>query len=81
MLISKDNLIVNLSMVMKLQIFTKKTKKNPKFDSNHTCLAVINLDFALKKNNNYYPQVVLKKCKYIEKKVVRHICDRFFLCF
>ena len=51
-------------MVMKLQIFTKKI---PKVDSNHTCLAVITLDSALKKNDNYYPEVFLKKCKYIEK--------------
>ena len=29
----------------------------PKVDSNHTCLAVISLDSALKKNRNYYPQV------------------------
>ena len=45
----------------------------PKLDSNHTCLAVTNLDSALKKNDSYYPQVFLKECKYIEKKVVRHI--------
>ena len=47
----------------------------PKLDSNHTCLAVINLDSALKKDDNYYPQVFLKECKYIENKVVRHIHD------
>ena len=50
-------------------------KKFPKFNSNHTCLAVITLDSALKKDDNYYPQVFLKECKYIEKKVVRHIND------
>ena len=50
-------------------------KKIPKLDSNHTCLAVISLDSALKKDDNYYPQVFLKECKYIEKKVVRHIID------
>ena len=44
-------------------------------DSNHTCLAVINLDSALKKNDNYYLQVLLKKSKYIEIKGVRHIYD------
>ena len=48
-------------------------KKNPKLDSIHTCLAIINLDSALKKNDNYYPQVFLKECKYIAKKVVWHI--------
>ena len=40
---------------------------------NHTGLAVISLDSALKKDENYYLQVFLKKCKYIEKKVIRHI--------
>ena len=29
-------------------------KKIPKADSNHTCLAVISLDSALKKDENYY---------------------------
>ena len=57
-------------MAMSLQIFTIK---NPKLDSIHTCLAIINLDSALKKNDNYYPQVFLKECKYIAKKVVWHI--------
>ena len=32
-------------------------KKIPKLDTNHTCLAVITLDSAIKKNDNYYPQV------------------------
>ena len=41
--------------------------------SNHYCLAVITLDSAVKKNDNYYPQVFLKECQYIEKKVIRHI--------
>ena len=58
---------------MKLQIFA--IKKIPKLDSNHTCLAVISLNSALKKDGNYYPQVLLKECKYIEKKVVRYIHD------
>ena len=49
-------------------------KKITKVDSNHTFLAVISLDSALKKDN-YYPQVFLKECKYIEEKVVRHISD------
>ena len=50
-------------------------KKIPKLDSNHTSLAVIGLDSALKKDDNYYLEVFLKECKYIEKKVVRHIQD------
>ena len=45
-------------MVMKLQIFAIK---NPKVDSNHTCLAIISLGFALKKDDNYYLQVFLKE--------------------
>ena len=46
-----------------------------KVDSNHTCLAPINLDSALKKDDNYYPQVLLKEFKHIKKKVIRHIND------
>ena len=51
-------------------------KEIPKMDSNHTFLAVISLislDFALKEDGNYYPQVFLKECKYIKKKVIRHV--------
>ena len=48
-------------------------KKIPKVDSNHTCLAVISLDSALKKDGRYYLQVFLKECKYIEKTVIRYI--------
>ena len=50
-------------------------KNIPKLDSNHTCLAVISLDSALKKNDNFYLKVFLKECKYSEKKIVRHIDD------
>ena len=46
-------------------------KKIPKVGSNQTCLAVISLDSALKKDENYYTQVFLKEWKYIEKKVIR----------
>ena len=31
------------------------------------------MDSALKKDENCYLQVFLKECKYIEKKVIRHI--------
>ena len=41
--------------------------------TNYTCLAVISLDSALKKDENYYPQVFLKERKCIKKKVIRHI--------
>ena len=50
-------------------------KKIPKVDSNYTCLAIISLDSALEKYDNYYPQVFLKACKYVEKKVIWHIND------
>ena len=50
-------------------------KKFLKVGFNHTSLVVISLDSALKKDENYYPQVFLKECKYIEKKVARHIND------
>ena len=57
------------NLVTKLQIFMIKKK----VDCNHTCLVVVSLDSALKKDDNYYPQVFLKECKYIEEKVIRHI--------
>ena len=44
-------------------------------NSSHACLAVINLDSALKKDENHYLQVFLKECKNIEKKKIRHIND------
>ena len=50
-------------------------KKIPKLDSNHTCLAVISLDSALKKDDSYYLQVFLKVCKYIGRNVARRIHD------
>ena len=43
--------------------------------SSHTCLAVISLDSALKKDKSCYSQVFLNECKYIKKKVVRHISN------
>ena len=50
-------------------------KNIPKVDSNHTCLAVISSDSAIKKDDNYYPQGFLKECKHVGKKVIRHIND------
>ena len=46
-----------------------------KLNSNHTCVAVITWVSALKKDSNYYPQVFLIECKYIEKKVVGQVHD------
>ena len=45
-----------------------------RIDSNHTCLAVIILNSALKKDDSYYPQVFLMDIE-IERKVVTHIHD------
>ena len=50
---------------MKLQIFAIK---NPKLDCNNTCLAVISLDSALKKDGNYYPQMFYKSVNTLKKK-------------
>ena len=50
-------------------------KETPKLDLHHTCLAVIRFDSALKKDENYYPQVFLKQCTYIKEKVIRRIND------
>ena len=60
-------------MSRKLQIFM--IKKTSILDFNHTFLATISLDSALKKDDSYYPHVFLKECKYIEKKVVWHVHD------
>ena len=37
-------------------------------DSHQICLAVVSLDFVLKKDESYCLKVFLKECKYIEKK-------------
>ena len=50
-------------------------KEIPKVDSNHTCLAVICLQSALNKDGNYFPQVFLKECKYIKKKVTKNTIE------
>ena len=57
------------------EVYDFKDKEISNVDSNHNCLAVISLDFALKKDESYYTQVFLKECKYIEKKLVRQIQD------
>ena len=54
-----------------------RDKEIPKVRSNYACLAVISIDFVLKKDKNYYPQIFSEECKYIEKekKVIRYITD------
>ena len=42
-------------------------KEIPTMDSNYICLAIISLNSALKKDENHYPQGLLKAYKYIEK--------------
>ena len=58
-------------MVIKLQIFWIKKFQRWK----NACLAIIGMLSALKKYENYYPQVFLRECKYTEKKIIRHIHD------
>ena len=52
-------------MAIKLQTFYDKEIQ--KVGSNHPCLAVMSLNSAHNKDENYYPQVFLKECKYIQK--------------
>ena len=66
---------INLKIKIKFhgdEVTDLYNREIPKVHSNHTCLAVISLDSALKKDENYYPQVLLKECKYIKKNVIRH---------
>ena len=55
-------------------------KEIPKMDSNHNCLAVISLDSVLKNDKNYYLQVFLKECKYVEKNVIKDINEYTEIC-
>ena len=52
---------------------TKKIKKKKKkmliVGSHYIWLVEILIDFVLKKDLNYYPEVFLKECKYIEKEI------------
>ena len=57
-------------MVIKLHFYDKEI---PKVDFYHTFLTLISSDSALRKDENYYPQVFLEQCKYIKKKVTEHI--------
>ena len=49
---------------MTLQIFKVKI---PKVVSNYSFLAVILNDFVLKKEEEFYSEVLLKECNYVEK--------------
>ena len=66
---------------MRLQIFI--AKEIPEAGSSYICWQVTLIGFVLKKDENFYPEVFLKECKYIEKekKVIRYITeDLKFLC-
>ena len=53
-----------------------------KEDSNYNCLAIISLDFVLKRDGNYYRQYFLKECRHTARKVVKHIHDNLSdFCF
>ena len=60
---------------LKNKIKSHDDKEISKVDSSHTCLAVISLDSTLNKDGNCYPQTLLKECKFILKKFIRHIID------
>ena len=70
----KKNLIVNLFTIKHFkynkiksyndQVTDFHDKEVPKVGSNYACLAVMLIDFVLKKDENYYPQKFLKECKY-----------------
>ena len=74
---------VLLAELAKISIWLKKAEKNgyegadfynkeiPKVKSNHACLAVIGLDSALKKDENYYPLVFLKEIVYTLRNTLR----------
>ena len=50
-------------------------KEMPNVSSNHPCLAVITINSVFKKDEKSYPPVFLRKFKYNEKKMIRHITD------
>ena len=56
-------------------------KEIPKVDSYHNHLAVISLDSALKKDENFYLQVFLKECKYIEEIIICCINNELFFFY
>ena len=57
-----------LKIIIKFHCDKVLDKKIPTADTNHSCLKAISLDSVNKKCDNYYLQVFLKECKYIEKK-------------
>ena len=81
MLIQKkhfDDKPVSNKKILKTKTITDfYDKEIPKMGFNHTCSAVISFDSALKKDENSFSQVFLKECKWIDKKVIRHLVNVF----
>ena len=44
-------------------------KKIPKEKVPCKCLSIIMLDFVIESNEEYYPQTLLKECKYVQEKI------------
>ena len=49
-------------------------EKIPGEGFHHICLPVILIDYFIKKDDAYYPQVLLESCKYIIKEKKKHRC-------
>ena len=45
-------------------------REMPMVDCNHGCSALITIDCALKNDEQYYLQVFIKECKYIDKEKI-----------
>ena len=43
--------------------------KIPKEKAPCKCLSIITLDFVIKANKKYYPQILLEECKYVQEKI------------
>ena len=45
-----------------------QSKKKPKENASYKCLSLIMLDSVIRVNKKYYPQTLLKECKYVKRK-------------
>ena len=66
-----DNIYIKTKIVTYNGImFTKfQGKKMPKQKAPCKCLSIIMLDFAIKTNKKYYPQILLEEYKYEQEKI------------
>ena len=48
-----------------------RAREIPKAEFNYICCSVILIDSVLKKDKNYYPQVLSKEYKYIQKEKIQ----------